>query len=33
MAEMSEKIIRYDLETEINHGIQVSNLVIRREGR
>lgn len=23
---MSEKIIRYDLETEINHGIQVSNL-------
>ncbi|MEF2733705.1 MAG: HDIG domain-containing protein, partial [Blautia sp.] len=23
---MSEKIIRYDLETEIDHGIEVSNL-------
>ena len=29
MAEMSEKIIRYDLETEINHGIQVSNLAYK----
>ena len=26
MVKMSEKIIRYDLETEIDHGIEVSNL-------
>ena len=26
MAEMSGKVIRYNLETEIKHGIQVSNL-------
>ena len=26
MAEMSGKVIRYNLETEIKHGMQVSNL-------